>query len=285
MKSSDWMRAVRSCLLLLATLLLGVTAARAQTSSAVVGEKSKAAKAKTKPLELELRRAMRDAQREVARARRDARVAPQLAQEDWEALQEIPWPVIHESMALARDAMDVVQAELHNLDLSEIDASLAELAIVMPPGGIPPVYIPPMPALPPLPPIPALAPMALVPPHFDHCRSDWRGRDSFHSASEYQPYLSEDERLRVTALGALINQDEAVALSEIKTVIAQNQNWAMRAAAIELLACVEDQAAVVLLREALHRETDQRVRLAAVRALSHRDEPEAREALQELLKK
>ncbi len=292
MKHSKLIGANGSRLLALAFLLAGITIAGAQTSSSAADEKNKVPKAKADPITKEVRRALREAEREVAQAQREARFAPKLADDHWEALQEVPWPVIDESMELAREAMDMAQVELQNLDLTEINESLEELAFMMPPHGIPPYGVPPygtpplppMPAIPPIPPIPAIAPMALQPPHFDHCPRGGIMRDAFQSSKEYQPYLSEDERLRLTALSALINQDETAAFDEIKNVIAKNQNWAMRAVAVELLACIEDVDSVNLLRETLRHETDQRVRLAAVRALAHHDEPEAREALQELLK-
>ena len=51
------------------------------------------------------------------------------------------------------------------------------------------------------------------------------------------------------------------------------------------LLVVDDNEAVLLLSEVLRNDSDQRVRLAAVRALSHHDAPEARAALEELLKR
>lgn len=281
-----------SRLLLLALVLLlslATTDSFAQQTSGSSREKSKAPKATADTIKQATRRALREAEREIAKARREAELAPELTREDWEAFVEVPWPVIEESMELAREAMDMAQAELHNFDFAELNESLAELAFTMPPHGIPPhgippIDIPPMPVIPPIPPIPPIAPMAVI-PNLDDCKHGWVMRGSFHAAREYESYLSDDERLRVTALSALINQDEDAALSEIKNVVAKDANWAMRAAAIELLACVDNSAAVLLLRDVLHNDSDQRVRLAAVRALSHHDAPEAREALQELLKK
>jgi hypothetical protein len=280
-----------SCLLLLALVLLlslATTDSFAQQTSGSSREKSKAPKATADTIKQATRRALREAEREIARARREAELAPELTREDWEAFAEVPWPIIEESMELAREAMDMAQAELQNFDFAEINESLAELAFTMPPHGIPPHGIPPhgIPPIdiPPMPVIPPIPPMAVI-PSLDDCKHGWVMRGSFHTSREYESYLSEDERLRVTALSALINQDEDAALSEIKNVVAKDANWAMRASAIELLACVDRSETVLLLRDVLHNDSDQRVRLAAVRALSRHDAPEAREALQELLKK
>jgi HEAT repeat protein len=80
----------------------------------------------------------------------------------------------------------------------------------------------------------------------------------------------------------LLDNDETLALPEVKNLM-NDKNWAMRAAALEMLAHVESREAVSLLREALQRETDNRVKRAAIRALAQRDEPEAREALRGVL--
>ncbi|MGH7494646.1 MAG: HEAT repeat domain-containing protein [bacterium] len=269
---------------LVLVLSLATTLLLAQETSAPSSERTKAPKAKADSAKQATRRALREAEHEIARARREAELAPELAGEDWEALAEVPWPVIHESMELAREAMDMAQAQLHNFDFAELNEHMAELAFTLPPHGGGPVGVPPIPPMPVIPPIPPIAPMVSI-PNLENCKRGWVIRGFFHPSREYESYLSEDERLRITALSALINQDENAALGEIKSIIAKNQNWAMRASSIELLACLEDSEAVLLLRDVLHNESDQRVRLAAVRALSHIDSPEAREALQELLKK
>lgn len=266
--------------LLLLALALAIPRGFAQPGAP--SEKPKAMRAEKDAVEKEARRALRKAQRQAAL--RAATLAPELAAEELEeSLHELahaPWPEIHEHMQLAREAMHEAQAELHGLDFTELQESLAELDIAAPPFGLSAPI-----AFPPIPPVPALAPMAPLPPHFDNCSPGWTRRGSFHSSKEYQAYLSDDERVRLAALNALIQQDENAALAEIKGLLAKSQNWALRAAAVELLACIDREESVALLRDTLRNETDQRIRLAAVRALSHHDDPEARAALQELLQK
>jgi hypothetical protein len=142
-------------------------------------------------------------------------------------------------------------------------------------AAIPP--LPPMPALPPMPPLPA-APFYAM-PHYLHYSFE-----NFFS-KEYAESLTDDEQIKIQALAGLLSQDETTALPEIKKLARQHPNWAMRAAAISVLAGAESTEALTILDEALQQDADHRVRLAAVRALSNRSEPEAREILKRLLSK
>lgn len=141
--------------------------------------------------------------------------------------------------------------------------------------------IPPFPALAPMPPIPPIGPIPPLAPVLAGgvWRDSWSG-----PAQRYQQYLSEGEQTRLNALQSLLHNDEKLALPEVK-ILMQEKNWAMRASALEMLAQVEQREAVTILRDALQNETDKRVKRAAIRALSQREEPEAREALRALLQK
>lgn len=103
-------------------------------------------------------------------------------------------------------------------------------------------------------------------------------------SSRYKKYLSADETVQAEALRSLLHQDENLALPELQKM-RSHQNWAMRAAVADMLGEMEDKEAVTILREILKNDVDQRVRRAAVRALSRRSEPEARAALRELWQK
>ncbi|MDZ7363100.1 MAG: HEAT repeat domain-containing protein [candidate division KSB1 bacterium] len=107
---------------------------------------------------------------------------------------------------------------------------------------------------------------------------------SFNSKA-YAKFLNDDEQVHLQALAALLDRDEKTALPEIKILARQHENWAMRAAAATMLSRPESAEAISILEEVLNKDADARVRKAAVRALSHRDEPAAREALKRLLTK
>lgn len=147
--------------------------------------------------------------------------------------------------------------------------------------ALPPM--PPMPALAPLPPLPPMpplppAPFYAMPHHLQYSFGDFFSK-------EYAENLTDDEQIKIQALAGLLSQDEKTALPEIKHLARQHPNWAMRAAAVSLLAGAESTEALAILDEALQQDADHRVRLAAVRALSNRSEPEAREILKRLLSK
>jgi HEAT repeat protein len=101
----------------------------------------------------------------------------------------------------------------------------------------------------------------------------------------YAEHLTDDEQVNLQALAALLDRDEKTALPEIKRLAREHKNWAMRAAAVALLADSESAESLVILDEALNKDTDRRVRKAAVQALANRSEPEAREILKRLLQK
>jgi len=188
-----------------------------------------------------------------------------------EALENIDWGVVNEAM---QDASE-------NLAL----ARLAPMPPLPPISGLPPfpalAPFPDFPPLPDMPPMPALAPMLDI--SLGHGKSFGGGWSFGHR--EYTKNLSADEQIRMQALAALLDNDEKTALPEIQTVARQSENWAMRAYAVSLLANAESDDTIPLLEEVLNKDTDQRVRKAAVRALSRRDEPAAREALKRLLMK
>ncbi|NUO82484.1 HEAT repeat domain-containing protein [candidate division KSB1 bacterium] len=130
-----------------------------------------------------------------------------------------------------------------------------------------------------IPPIGPIPPQAALAGHGFGWRDGWHG-----SSRQYRQYLSEDEEVRLNALRSLLNQDEKLALPEAQRLL-QEDNWAIRAAVLEMLGEAESNDAVRILRTALQTDTDKRVKRAAIRALSQRDEPEAREALREILQK
>lgn len=190
-----------------------------------------------------------------------ARLSAELA---GEIVGNLDWEEISEHAALAAD-LAVEAAELH-----ELNWDLAEF--------------PPLPDIPPIPmiaPVPAIPPIGPLPPvpAIIHSEGWWHER-----SARYRQYLSEDEQVRLNALRALLEQDEKLALPEAQKLL-RHENWAMRAATLELLGDVEGKEAVGILREALRSETDKRVKRAAIHALSQRDEPEAKEALEEVLRK
>lgn len=168
------------------------------------------------------------------------------------ALAELEFPEIEAELA-----------ELHELPF-ELHMALPELAAM-----------PEIPHIPEIPPMPARAPHAPFPDY-----------DFHHSgiSSRYKKYLSADESVQAEALRSLLHQDEKLALPELKKM-KSHQNWAMRAVVVGMLGEIEAKEAVAILREVLQNDVDQRVRRAAVRALSRRSEPEARAALQELWQK
>jgi HEAT repeat protein len=107
-----------------------------------------------------------------------------------------------------------------------------------------------------------------------------------HWGFEYRAYaehLTDDEQVNLQALAALLDRDEKTALPEIKRLAREHENWAMRASAVAMLADSESAESLVILDEALNKDTDRRVRKAAVRALANHSEPEAREILKRLL--
>ncbi len=220
-------------------------------------------------------------------AKHKARLAPG----EWDVDEWVDVdPIIEDALSEVEPAMELARAALENINWGEINEALQEasenLTLIMPFPPLP--DIPPMPTLPPIPalaPMPAIPPIPAIPPmpeiwlgegmRFGH---EW----SFNSKA-YAKFLSDDEQVHLQALAALLERDEKTALPEIKTLARQHENWAMRAAAVAMLAKPESAEAIPILEEVLNKDTDPRVRKAAVRALSHRDEPAAREVLKRLL--
>jgi hypothetical protein len=207
---------------------------------------------------------------------------------DWDNWDADVEPAIAGAWEGAEAAMEAAAAAMENIDWGAINESMhhaaAALADMPPMPDMPPFPdIPPIAAIPPIPAIPAMPPM----PDFAIVggRGFGPGRSWGFSRREYSKELSEDDQVRLQALAALLNNDEKTALPEIKTLARQNENWAMRAYAVSMLANAESADVVPILEEVLNKDTDQRVRKAAVRALSQRDEPAAREALKRLLMK
>ncbi len=228
----------------------------------------------------------------------EARLSAELAHE---IAGNFDWEGIAEHAKLAGELAE--EMELHGLPelsgLAELEGLSAELAgipsldippipVIPPMPGIPFMDSPPIPVIPPMPGVPAMPvipPIGPIPPHAALAGHGFSWHDGWHGSSrQYRQYLSEDEEVRLNALRSLFNQDEKLALPEAQRLL-QDDNWAIRATVLEMLGEVENQAAVGILRAALQKETDKRVKRAAIRALSQRDEPEAREALREILQK
>jgi len=211
-----------------------------------------------------------------------------------EALAEIE-PAVAGVFELVGPAMEEARAALADIDFGEINAAMQDasesLARLAPMPPLPPISgIPPFPALAPFPdfpPLPAMPPLPALPPMPDvsigHGRSFGDGWSFGHR--EYTKNLSEDEQIRMQALAALLDNDEKTALPEIQTLARQSENWAMRAYAVSMLANADSDDVIPILEEVLNKDKDQRVRKVAVRALSRRAEPAAREALKRLLLK
>jgi len=237
-------------------------------------------------------RARAEADRARHRARREAHV--DFDDFELDALAEIE-PVVVDAFELVGPAMDEARAALADIDFGEINAAMQDasesLARLAPMPPIPPISgIPPIPAIPPIaaiPPMPALAPFPDFPPlpDFGIGRGRGPGRSWGLGSREFTKNLNDEEQIRLQALAALLDNDEKTALPEIKTLARQNENWAMRAYAVGMLANAESAEVIPILEEVLNKDSDQRVRKAAVRALSQRDEPAAREALKRLLMK
>lgn len=237
-------------------------------------------------------RAMVDAKRAQHRAQRAAYT--DFDELELESLAEIA-PTIEEAMEGVEPALAQAREALENIDWGEINNAMQDasesLAHLAPMPPIPPISaIPPFPALAPFPdfpPLPDMPPLPAIPPMPDislgHGRSFGGGWSFGHR--EYTKNLSEDEQIRMQALAALLDNDEKMALPEIQTVARRSENWAMRAYAVSMLANAESAGVIPILEEVLNKDSDQRVRKAAVGALSRRDEPAAREALKRLLKK
>jgi len=228
-------------------------------------------------------RARAEADRARHRARREAHA--DFDEFELESLAEIE-PAIAGAFELVGPAMEEARAALADIDFGAINAAMQDasesLARLAPMPPLPPISgIPPFPALAPFPGFP---PMPDMPPMPDFGISPGRGLGRF-SGREFAKNLNDEEQIRLQALAALLDNDEKTALPEIKTLARQNENWAMRAYAVGMLANVESAEVIPLLEEVLNKDTDQRVRKAAVRALSQRDEPAAREALKRLLLK
>jgi hypothetical protein len=238
-------------------------------------------------------RARTEAERARHHARREAHA--DFDEFELEALAEIE-PAVAGAFELIGPAMDEARAALANIDFGEINAAMEDanaamqeasesLARLAPMPPIPPISgIPPFPALAPfpdIPPIPAIPPL----PDFGIGRGRGPGRSWGFGSREFTKNLNDEEQIRLQALAALLDNDEKTALPEIKTLARQNENWAMRAYAVSMLANAGSADVVAILEEVLNKDTDQRVRKAAVRALSQRDEPAAREALKRLLMK
>lgn len=232
----------------------------------------------------------KNARRATAAEARQDRIARQyekLAREMEEMGERLESELAPE-LELLRDTLPDMLAELEpalaEMEIPHLEAELAglrhlpfELPVALPElAGL--AEIPPIPEvsmIPPIPPMPALAPHA---PFLAH------GMYRSEISSRYRQYLSADESVQAEALRSLVHQDEKLALPELQRM-ASHQNWAMRAAVVEMLGGIDSKEAVVILREVLQRDNDQRVRRAAVRSLSHRSEPEARAALQGLWQK
>jgi hypothetical protein len=222
---------------------------------------------------------------EKARIRAEAakhKALPAPGEWDFDELVDVD-PIIEGALWEVEPAMELARAAFENIDWGHINEAMHEasenLALIM---TFPP--LPDIPPMPDIPPIPALASIPSIPPmrlgegmRFGH---EW----SFNSKA-YAKFLSDDEQVHLQALAALLDRDEKTALPEINTLARQHENWAMRAAAVAMLAKPESAEAIPILEEVLNKDTDPRVRKAAVRALSHRDEPAAREALKRLLTK
>ncbi len=229
-------------------------------------------------------RARAEAERARHHARREAHA--DFDEFELEALAEIE-PTVAGAFELIGPAMEEARAALAGIDFGEINAAMQEasesLARLAPMPPIPPIPgIPPMPVLAPfpnIPPIPAIPPL----PDFGIGRGRGPGRSWGLGSREFSKNLNDEEQIRLQALAALLDNDEKTALPEIKTLARQNENWAMRAYAVSMLANAGSADVVLILEEVLNKDTDQRVRKAAVRALSQRDEPAAREALKRLL--
>jgi hypothetical protein len=222
-------------------------------------------------------------------AKHKARLAP--GEWDFDELVDVD-PIIEGALWEVEPAMELARAALESIDWGEINMAMQEASENLA-ASAPFVLLQDMPPMPDIPPIPALAPFPNIPPipaippmpeiwlgegmRFEH---EW----SFNSKA-YAKFLSDDEQVHLQALAALLEREEKTALPEIKTLARQHENWAMRAAAVAMLAKPESAEAIPILEEVLNKDADPRVRKAAVRALSHRDEPAAREALKQLLTK
>jgi hypothetical protein len=252
-------------------------------------------------LQQETEKQKKDAERakiaaEKAKSRADAekhrtRVKALLAPGEWDVDELVDVdPIIEDALREVEPAMELARAALENINWGEINEAMQEasenLALIMPFPPLP--DIPPMPDIPPIPalaPFPNIPPIPAIPPmpeillgegmRFEH---GW----SFNGKA-YAKFLSDDEQVHLQALAALLDREEKTALPEIKTLARQHENWAMRAAAVAMLAKPESAEAIPILEEVLNKDTDPRVRKAAVRALSQRDEPAAREVLKRLL--
>jgi|GEM_PF-3516059 len=229
------------------------------------------------------------AEAEKHKARVKARLTP--GEWDFDELVDVN-PIIEGALWEVEPAMELARAALENIDWGHINEAMQEasenLALIMP---FPP--LPDIPPMPDIPPIPALAPFPNIPPipAIPPMPEIWLGEGmrfghewSFNSKA-YAKFLSDDEQVHLQALAALLDRDEKTALPEIKTLARQHENWAMRAAAVAMLAKPESAEVIPILEEVLNKDTDPRVRKAAVRALSHRDEPAAREVWKRLLMK
>lgn len=236
------------------------------------------------------------AKAEADRARHRARREWHFNDEDFGADELAAMaPAIEEAMEGVEPALAHAREALENIDWGGINEAMQDasqsLARLAPMPPLPPISgIPPFPALAPFPdfpPMPDIPPLPALPPmpdmDFGHGRS-FGGGWSF-GYREYTKNLSEDEQVRMQALAALLDNDEKMALPEIQTVARQSENWAMRAYAVSMLANAESAGVIPILEEVLNKDSDQRVRKVAVRALSRRDEPAAREALKRLLTK
>jgi len=285
-----WLMLLAVCALTVPILVIGQSKATRDSSATkqATNAQDKAKKAEERAklaAERELMKAERDKMRAVRRAYAKASV-------DWDDWDADEWadvePAIAEAWDGAEAAMEAASEAMENIDWGAINESMqhaaAALADMPPLPDMPPfpnipslATIPPIPAIPPMPPMPNIA--------IAGGRSFGFGRSWGFHGREFTKNLSADEQVRMQALAALLENDEKTALPEIQTVARQSENWAMRAYAVSMLANAESAEVIPLLEEVLNIDTDQRVRKAAVRALSQRDEPAAREALKRLLMK
>jgi hypothetical protein len=189
-----------------------------------------------------------------------------------EQAMELTGPAIEQAMELVGPAIEQATQELQNVDWPEINAAMQEasrkMARLGPLPHIPP--IPPMPPLPAMAPLPAMPPIPPIPPipngplpMFFHESFGWDWQ-----TEAYAKNLTDDEQVHLQALAALLDRDETTALPELKRLAREHANWAMRASTVAMLAHAESSNVLPILDEALNKDTDQRVRLAAVRALA-----------------
>ncbi len=260
-------------------LILMSTNLLAQNPGAEAQAKAREDSARARRAQIELEREARREHKSSAARREDARILEERAQAMAEAARESVEALEVEELEarvqlaaeLAAEAVENLEEEgltggfehlgeaFEHMELSGLAGlqGLKGLGALAELQGL--VDIPPFPAIAPLPAIPPIGPLL---PHAPMLAEGVIWGDEGHGASrQYRQYLSEDEQTRLNALRSLLCQEEKLALPEVKNFM-QEKNWAMRAAALELLAEADNREAVSILREALQRETDNRVKRA-----------------------